>query len=145
MALKEKCEVLNEMKEKDHDFINGEIYFSCSQTEKTSSRKRAQKTGSSSYFCQQCGKSFTQSRHLVVHMRVHTGEKPYACPQCGKSFSQRITLKRHVRIHTGEKPYTCQQCGRSSLSILHSYCVLIKTHMGKSLFSPELKSISITQ
>ncbi len=33
----------------------------------------------------------------------------------------------------------------SSLSILHSYCVLIKTHMGKSLFSPELKSISITQ
>ncbi len=33
----------------------------------------------------------------------------------------------------------------ASLSILHSYCVLIKTHMGKSLFSPELKSISITQ
>ncbi len=32
-----------------------------------------------------------------------------------------------------------------SLSILHSYCVLIKTHMGKSLFSPELKSYSITQ
>ncbi len=30
-----------------------------------------------------------------------------------------------------------------SLSILHSYCVLIKTHMGKSLFSPELKSYSI--
>ncbi len=34
---------------------------------------------------------------------------------------------------------------KGSLSILHSYCVLIKTHMGKSLFSPELKSYSITQ
>ncbi len=37
------------------------------------------------------------------------------------------------------------QCKHCSLSILHSYCVLIKTHMGKSLFSPELKSYSITQ
>ncbi len=29
--------------------------------------------------------------------------------------------------------------------IRNEYCVLIKTHMGKSLFSPELKSYSITQ
>ncbi len=45
------------------------------------------------------------------------------------------------RVHL-QKQITQKSC---SLSILHSYCVLIKTHMGKSLFSPELKSYSITQ
>ncbi len=45
MAMRgEESEELDETQEKDHhDFTTGEKSFSCSQTEKTSSRKRAKK------------------------------------------------------------------------------------------------------
>ncbi|KAF4114250.1 hypothetical protein G5714_004473 [Onychostoma macrolepis] len=44
MAIKEENEELDETQEKDHhDFTTGEKSFSCSQTEKTSSRKTAKK------------------------------------------------------------------------------------------------------
>ncbi len=53
-----------------------------------------------------------------------------------------FTLTFNVKFTLNIKSVILKIC---SLSILHSYCVLIKTHMGKSLFSPELKSYSITQ
>ncbi len=33
--------------------------------------------------CSECGKKFTQSANLQVHMRKHTGERPYECSECG--------------------------------------------------------------
>ncbi len=113
MALKEESEVLNEMEKKDHDFINGEKYFSCSQTENTSSRKKAQKTGRRHYFtCQQCGKSFNQTESFKRHMIIHYGEQPYTCSRCRKSFDQHENLEDHMRTHR-KKLYTCPQCGNS--------------------------------
>ncbi len=118
-ALKEESEILIEVEEEDHcekyhDFKTGEKSFKCTQTKKTSSRKRAQKTGTRSYFtCQQCGRSFTEKGSLQVHMRIHNGETPFTCKLCGKSFSQEGNRKTHMKIHTGEKPFTCPQCGKS--------------------------------
>ncbi len=33
--------------------------------------------------CSECGKKFTRSGYLQVHMRKHTGERPYECSECG--------------------------------------------------------------
>ncbi len=139
MALKEEREVLTEIDVKNQyedllDFTTGEKSFCCSQTEKSSTRKTAQKRGKKSYFtcfkfgqskpqvhlrtgkrnftCQQCGIRFTLKGSWNRHMRIHTGEKPYTCQRCGESFALHRNLKVHARIHTGENPYTCPRCGK---------------------------------
>ncbi|KAF2893790.1 hypothetical protein ILUMI_12374 [Ignelater luminosus] len=59
-----------------------------------------------------CGKSFTTSHHLSVHIRSHTGKRPFACTAegCDKAFATGYSLKAHLRTHTGEKPYGCHVC-----------------------------------
>ncbi|KAF7654610.1 hypothetical protein LDENG_00067170, partial [Lucifuga dentata] len=60
--------------------------------------------------CSVCGKNYTQSGDLKIHMRIHTGENVFICSECGKNFTQNRNLKTHMRIHTGEKPFSCSLC-----------------------------------
>ncbi|KAL7639895.1 UNVERIFIED_CONTAM: hypothetical protein RMT77_009308 [Armadillidium vulgare] len=66
-----------------------------------------------SYFCSECGASFSNSSNLKSHARIHSGERPYICDVCGASFVQSSNMKAHKRIHTGERPYSCSECGQS--------------------------------
>ncbi|GBM28785.1 Zinc finger protein 45 [Araneus ventricosus] len=92
--------------------------FVCKKCEKTftTSKKLLQHskihTEDRRYKCKTCDKSFYQKCNLEIHTRTHTGEKPYKCEECGKEFAQLCHLKFHNRIHTGEKPYICAICGK---------------------------------
>jgi hypothetical protein len=70
-------------------------------------------SGEKPHACGTCGKAFSQSAHLTVHMRGHTGEKPHVCGTCCKAFSQSTHLTVHMRGHTGEKPHVCKTCGKA--------------------------------
>ncbi|XP_037700813.1 zinc finger protein with KRAB and SCAN domains 4 [Choloepus didactylus] len=55
------------------------------------------------YTCTECERSFTRSRSLFEHQKIHTGEKPYQCDACGKGFTRTSYLVQHQRSHVGKK------------------------------------------
>lgn len=65
------------------------------------------------FICNICGRTFTQSRYLQIHVRTHIGEQPYPCRFCSKRFSQCSARNMHERIHTEFRPHQCPVCGKS--------------------------------
>ena len=54
----------------------------------------------SSHPCPKCGKEFHVPSLLERHMRIHTNERPYQCRMCGRSYSQSGNLNVHLKtIH----------------------------------------------
>ncbi|CAB4016011.1 zinc finger 271-like [Paramuricea clavata] len=51
--------------------------------------------------CSICRLTFTTSRALKMHTRIHSGEKPYKCGQCNKAFARKDELHTHKYFHTG--------------------------------------------
>lgn len=68
------------------------------------------------HLCSYCGRSFSNSSNLTVHIRRHTGERPFSCEFCSARFPRSSDLACHRRTHTGEK--TCNFKNKSCFEII---------------------------
>jgi hypothetical protein len=46
-----------------------------------------------------CGKVFTKTYNLTVHMRMHQDIRPFPCTVCEQTFRQKAHLQRHEATH----------------------------------------------
>ncbi|XP_052853787.1 transcription factor Ouib-like [Drosophila gunungcola] len=80
---------------------------------KWAAEKRAIAKEKKLYFCDQCGKTFSEKGNFNVHLTRHKGTKEFQCKECDRrEFTQHL-LNLHVRVkHRGELPYVCKFCGQ---------------------------------
>jgi len=62
-----------------------------------------------------CGKTFTKTAHLQIHLRSHAGIRPFICsaPHCGASFARRNDLLRHIGSLHSAANFPCVHCGKN--------------------------------
>merc|ERR1719430_2494103 len=91
--------------------------FNCEKCEKVFSRKdklrehgcavhdeMEVKANTKSVACPECGKMFTQSKHLSRHKASAHGGFVYICVHCKKSFSRKDKMKTHMNFNCKQKP-----------------------------------------
>ena len=77
--------------------------------------------------CNDCGRYYSSSAALKVHMNMHKGVYRYWCEYCGRGFAATNNLKGHLAKHTGVKAFVCHICKEE-----FNYAYTLKDHMVKN-------------
>ena len=94
--------------------------------------------------CEVCDRSFTCSKYLENHQRIHTGDRPFRCDICDKSFDSTTPLKSHMATHTKGRRYKCDECDKN---FMFSWNLKIhkRTHTGERPYACDFCDKRFTQ
>jgi len=84
-----------------------------------------------------CGKVFTKTYNLTVHMRMHQDIRPFPCTICEQTFRQKAHLQRHEATHGIDSTAGRKRRKKSMLDNLNESGLIVKRQDGRMSESEE--------
>merc|ERR1719336_2218345 len=84
-----------------------------------------------------CGKVFTKTYNLTVHMRMHQDIRPFPCTICEQTFRQKAHLQRHEATHGIDSTAGRKRRKKSMLDNLNESVLIVKRQDGRMSESEE--------
>ena len=87
------------------------------------------------YYCDKCGKRYTNQRNLKVHIEEEHERKEYRCQECDMTFkTYKKWLGHGIIVHRTEEKYNCKYCGKRFENTGH-----VRSHMINHHEAPQFK------
>ena len=84
-----------------------------------------------------CGKVFTKTYNLTVHMRMHQDIRPFPCTICEQTFRQKAHLQRHEATHGIDSTAGRKRRKKSLLDGLSDSGLIVRREEGRMSESEE--------
>ncbi|XP_055525765.1 zinc finger protein OZF-like isoform X2 [Wyeomyia smithii] len=103
----------------NHSRTNGKRPFACNICNKTYSHSKnlwshkKVHTREGYFECSICERRFLIEKRLSSHMNIHRTDCPHQCRICGKKCATKHDLADHMPLHSDERAFECAICGRS--------------------------------
>ena len=88
-----------------------------------------------------CGKVFTKTYNLTVHMRMHQDIRPFPCTICEQTFRQKAHLQRHEATHGIDSTAGRKRRKKSLLEGLTEPSLLVSRRSGGRLSESEEEEV----